>query len=181
MNNDSLREQILSSEQIFKGRIVDLRILDIKLADGTVTRREMVYHPGAVAVVPIDQDGRVVLVHQYRHGASGVLLELPAGGLYPGEDPIEAAKRELQEEIGYVPRQLTHLGSYHVAAAYTTEAITIYLGRDLIPSRLKADYDERLIVERIAFNEALRMAETNEIRDAKTIIGLMWAVRYLES
>jgi ADP-ribose pyrophosphatase len=175
----NLDEKITASEPIYKGKIVDLRLLDVQLADGTEAKREMVYHGGAVAVVPFDDDGNVLLVRQYRHGAGKVLLELPAGGLNVGEEPKEAARRELQEEISYKPETLIYLGTYYVAAAYTTEAIAIYLGRDLVPADLAPDVDERIVLERKPFKQALNMALTNEIEDAKTLIGLMWAAKHI--
>ena len=174
-----LEEKIVASERIFKGNVVDLRLLDVELADGTQVKREMVYHSGAVAIVPFDEDGNIVLVRQYRHGASKPLLELPAGGLHGDEDPLDAARREMQEEVSYLPETLIYLGDYYVAAAYTTETIAIYIGRDLVPSELDADHDERLQTVHMPFQEALNMALVNEIEDAKTLIGLMWAAHYL--
>ncbi len=172
-------ERIVHSRDIFKGRVVHLRVDTVELEDGQTYEREIIQHHGAVALVPLDEEGNVILVRQYRAGAGKVLLELPAGGLEPGEPRHECARRELQEEVGYYPEELVELGGYYVAASYTTEYITIYLARSLRPSRLEGDQDERIAVERIPFRTALEYAISNKIDDSKTIIGLVWAARYL--
>ncbi|HEC21848.1 MAG TPA: NUDIX hydrolase [Chloroflexi bacterium] len=173
-------EKIVSSQLVFEGRIFDLRVETVARSDGKTYQREMIIHNGAVAMVPLDEDGNVILVRQYRAGAEKVLLEIPAGMLEDGEEPLAAARRELQEEIGYYPEELTRLGLFYVAASYTTEAITIYLARGLRPSRLPQDIDEYITVERMPFRQALQQALDNDIEDAKTLIGLVWAARHLD-
>lgn len=172
-------ERVISSESIYNGKLVNLRVDTVDL-DGTPVKREIVEHGGAVTIVPIDEDGNVVMVRQFRSGSRSFLLELPAGGLNPAESPEDAARRELQEEIGYYPEELIKLGGYWVAAAYLTEYITIYLSRNLRPSDLPADTDERIQLERVPFEEAIRRAVTGEFEDAKTLLGLMWATKYLK-
>jgi len=172
------REEIISSEMIYEGKVVNLRIDTIQV-EGQTHKREIVKHHGAVALVPIDAQGNVIMVQQFRSGSQSELLEIPAGGLEPGEPPEEAARRELQEEIGHYPEELTHLGGFWVAAAYNTEYITIYLTRRMHNAGLPADEDEFIAIRRVPFNEAVRMAIEGEIEDAKTIIGLTWAARYL--
>jgi ADP-ribose pyrophosphatase len=167
-------ERVIHSEEIFKGRVVNLRVETIARGDGRTYKREVIQHGGAAAVVPLDEHGNVLLVRQYRAGAGKHLLELPAGGLEPGEPPEECARRELQEEIGYIPGEMVRLGGFYVAASYTTEFITIYLARDLRPSRLEGDVDEDIAIERVPFPEALHMAMANQIEDSKTLIGLVW-------
>lgn len=173
------QERIISSEEIFNGRVVNLRVDTIALEDGHTFKREIIQHGGAVAMVPIDEDGNVILVRQYRAGAQKPLLELPAGGLEPGEPREVCARRELQEEIGYFPEELVELGGFYVAASYTTEFITIFLVRKMHPSRLEGDVDERIAIERVPFESALQMALTNQIEDSKTLIGLVWAAHHL--
>lgn len=180
-------EQIVDSQQIYSGRVVHLRVDTIALDDGHTYQREVIEHGGAVAMVALMESseagphdvGEVLLVRQYRAGAHKPLLELPAGGLEPGEPREECARRELQEEVGYFPEELVELGGFYVAASYTTEFITIYLARGLRPSRLAGDADERIAVERLPFAQALQMALANQIEDSKTVIGVVWAARYL--
>jgi ADP-ribose pyrophosphatase len=174
-------ERIIGSERIYDGRVVHLRVDTVALEDGHTFTREVIQHGGAVAMVPLDEYSNVILVRQYRAAADKHLLEIPAGGLEPGEPREECARRELQEEIGYYPEDLIELGSFYVAASYTTEHITIYLTRKMHPSQLVGDTDERIAIERIPFRRALNMALTNEIEDSKTLIGLVWAARYLST
>jgi ADP-ribose pyrophosphatase len=172
-------ERIVGSEDVYDGRVVHLRVDTIRRADGQTYRREVIRHGGAVAMVALDEDGQVFLVRQYRAGAERLLLEIPAGGLEPGEPPAACARRELQEEIGYYPEEMVELGGFWVAASYTSEYITLYLMRNLRPSRLEGDLDEDISVERVPFEQALQMALSNEIADSKTVIGLVWAARRL--
>lgn len=174
-----MAERIVSSERIFDGRVVRLRVDTVALDNGRTYRREIIQHNGAVALVPIEEDGSVILVRQYRAGAAKNLLELPAGGLEPGELREVCARRELQEEVGLYPDELIELGGFYVAASYTTEFITVYLARGLRPSVLTGDVDEHISVERMPFEQALDLALRNQIEDSKTLIGLMWTARYL--
>lgn len=175
----TVQERIVATEPIYEGKVVHLKVHTIELANGSQHKREVVHHFGAVAVVALDEADQVFLVRQYRSGAQKELLELPAGGLMPGEDRLDCARRELQEEIKYYPEALTRLGDFWVAASYTTELITIYLARGLRASALAGDDDEQISVERIPFADALEMALTNRIEDSKTVIGLVWAARHL--
>jgi len=171
-------EKIISSKQIFSGKVFNLRIDQVKV-DGNTYQREVIEHPGAAAIVALDVDDQVILVEQYRSGAATDLLEIPAGGLELGEDPEACARRELQEEIGMTSEVLTRLGGFYVAASYSSEFITVFLARNLKSSRLPADVDEKLTIFRLPFRSALRMALANEITDSKTVIGLIWAAQYL--
>ena len=132
----SLQEEIVHSEEIFDGRVVHLRLETVARCDGHTYQREVIYHNGALAMVALDEDDNIMLVRQYRAGVKGHLLELPAGGLEPGESREDCARRELQEEIGYYPEQLTELGGFYVAASYTTEFITIYLARGILGGQI---------------------------------------------
>ncbi len=171
-------EQVVHEETIYEGRVVNLHVETIDRG-GQLFEREILHHGGAVAMVPIDEQGRVYLVEQYRSGARKRLLELPAGGLEPGEEREACARRELQEEIGQFPETLTELGGFYVAASYTTEYITIYLAQGLRPSVRKGDIDEDITITPMPFNDALQLALTNQIVDSKTLIGLVWAARHL--
>lgn len=174
-----LNETVIASEAAFLGRLVKVYVETVRLPDGQQARREIVRHPGAVALVPLLPDSTVLLVRQYRHAAGQVLLEIPAGTLEPGEDPLQAAARELQEETGYWPGRLERLTAEYTAPGYTTELIHLFLATELIESRLAADDDEFLEVVRLPFAEALRRVEAGEIQDGKTMIGLLLAARRL--
>jgi ADP-ribose pyrophosphatase len=171
------KDKIVNSREIYHGRVVRLWGETVQTPQGTTYEREVIRHNGAVAMLPIEPDGTLILVTQYRAGSDSDLLEIPAGTLNPGEDREECARRELQEEIGMAPGKLTKLGEYWVAASYTSEVITIYIAEDLRPSKLPADLDENLTLVRIPFDEALRMGYSNEIVDGKTLIGLAWAAK----
>ena len=174
-------ERIVHSEQIYDGRVVHLRVDTVERDDGRTYDREIIQHSGAVAMVPLAANGDLLLVRQYRSGAQRKMLELPAGGLEPDEQPEDCARRELQEEIGFIPDELIQLGGFFVAASYTTEYITIFLARGLHPSVLEGDVDEQIEVVRLPFKEALRKALDGEIEDSKTVIGLTWAARYFSA
>lgn len=173
------KEKITDTRKIYEGHIFDIRIDTVELADGNQYEREVVQHPGAVAIVPIDEAGNVILVKQYRIGSGKHLLEIPAGGLKLDEPLDECARRELQEEISYYPDRLVKLGGFWVAPGYTTEHITIFLAQDLRPSRLPGDVDEDITVEIIPLQQAYQQALDNQFEDSKTLIGLMWASAYL--
>jgi ADP-ribose pyrophosphatase len=173
------QENIIKSRTIFEGKVVNLRVDTVTLGDEKTYEREIIQHAGAVALVPLAENGDVILVRQYRAGAEQELLELPAGGLEANEDREECARRELQEEVGFYPERLEKLGSFWVAASYTTELITIYLASELRPAHLQPDEDERIAVVHMPFAEALQAALTNQIEDSKTLIGLVWAARHL--
>jgi ADP-ribose pyrophosphatase len=174
-----MSEVIVATRKIYSGRIVKLDVHEVALADGQHSKREVIRHPGAAAVVALDADQNLLLVEQYRIAADRVLLELPAGTLYPEEPPEECALRELQEETGFKAGTLQSLGGFFAAPGYTTEYIHLFLGTDLTQSALPKDVDEVIEVVRLPFAEALRMVETGEIIDSKSIIGIMRVARLL--
>lgn len=175
----SLEEKTLSSTPAYRGKLVNLHIDTVLLPDGTQAMREIVRHPGAVAMVPVLPSGDVVLVRQFRHAARQILLEIPAGTLEPDEDPLVAARRELQEEIGYRPGTLTPLGGEYTAPGYTSEYIHLYLATDLVESRLSQDDDEFLEVVTLPFDDVLRDVLSGSITDGKTQLGLLLAAHHL--
>lgn len=170
-------ERVIESRRIYAGRIVGLRDDTIERPDGQRSRREVVEHAPVVAVVPIDPDGLVVLVKQYRLPAGQALLEVPAGGVEPGETVEEAAQRELQEETGLGAGRLRRLGGFYVSPGYCDEFIHVLLALDLTPSPVAGDEDERITAVRLPLDEALRLVESGEIKDGKSIIGLLWAAK----
>jgi ADP-ribose pyrophosphatase len=174
-----MRETKLSTERIYDGRIVKLDLHDVRLPNGEQSKREIVSHPGAVAVVPLDADQTILLVRQYRMAADRILLEVPAGTLDPGEAPEICAERELQEEAGYKPGRLTPLGGIFAAPGYTTEFIHLFLATDLQVSSLELDDDEFIEVVRVPLVDALQMIDSGEIVDSKTVAILLRTARYL--
>ncbi len=172
-------ETVIKRETIYEGRIVNLYVETVQLPDGHTTQREIIRHGGAVAMVPLHEDGRVTLVRQYRLAAGRELLEVPAGTLEPGEDPLACAARELQEEAGLHPGSLTRLGGFFVAPGYSSEYIHVYLATELTPSSRRGDEDEFLEVITVPLDEALALIEQEEIADAKTISALLWAASHL--
>jgi len=168
-----MRETIVRTEQVYEGRVVKLDRLEVRLPDGNMAWRELVRHPGAVAIVALDERQQVLLVRQFRIAAGRVLTEIPAGTLEPGEAPDACAERELQEETGYRPGRLEALGGFYPAPGYTTEYIHLFLATDLDESRLDADTDEYIEVDRMPLANALALIARGEMVDGKSIIGLM--------
>lgn len=173
-------ETILYTQRLYNGRIINLDLLEVRLPDGNHSKREVITHPGAAAIVAVDADGKILLVRQFRIAAGKVLREIPAGTLNPDEPPARCAERELQEETGYKPGQLDELTGFFPAPGYTTEFIHVYLATQLVESRLKADSDEFIEVDRVTLPEAIDMIARGDIVDGKTIIGLMLAARRLD-
>jgi ADP-ribose pyrophosphatase len=174
-----VQEIITGTRKIFKGRVVRLNVHEVRLTNGQLSRRELIDHAGAVAIIALDGEGHVVMVRQFRIGANRVLLEIPAGILEAGESPEVCAVRELQEEVGCKPARLDSLGGFFVAPGYSTEYIHFYLARDLTEAHLQGDADEFIEVQRLPLTEAIAMVERGEIEDAKTIIGLLRAAKHL--
>ncbi|MCU0496166.1 MAG: NUDIX hydrolase [Anaerolineae bacterium] len=172
-----MEEKIVGTRSIYNGRIVNLYVHEVILPDGQHSKREVIKHPGAVAIVALDEARQVFLVRQFRIGAGRITVELPAGVLGADEPPEECAQRELQEEIGYKPGKMQALGGFFNSPAYTSEYIHLYLATELEASKLSQDHDEFLEVLRVPFEEALAMIARQEIIDAKTIIGLLQVAR----
>jgi len=170
-------ERVTESRRIHEGRIVNLRQDTVDLADGRTALREVVEHAEVVAIVPLDADGNVVLVRQYRRPAKDALLEIPAGGIDDGESIKDAAQRELQEETGYRAERLERLSGFFVAPGYCTEFIHLLLATGLSESAIAGDEDEDIVIERLPLAQAMDLIATGEIRDAKSIIGLLLADR----
>lgn len=162
----------MSTEHIYSGKVLVLNRETVTLPNGQSTNLEIIRHPGASAVVPIKNDGTIVLIRQFRHAAGGFIYEIPAGKLHPQEDPRICAARELEEEIGYQAGKLELLTSIWTAPGFTDEVIHIYQGTDLQPGRQQLDHDEVLEVVEWPLEKAIAGIHNGTIRDAKTIIGL---------
>ena len=170
----STRPQILSSKEIFRGRVFQVAVDEIQEGD-TVYQREVVHHPGSAVIIPVFEDGTIALVRQYRHPAVKYLLEAPAGTLNDGEAPEEGAARELEEELGQVAGKLEKLSEFFVSPGFLEEKMWVYLATELKETKQQLEDDEIVEVVRIPFGQALSMITTGEIEDAKTIIGVMLA------
>ncbi len=176
-----LIEETISSEIIYDGKIIKLRRDLVRLPDGKESIREVVVHRGAIAAVPLMDDGTIVMVRQFRQAAGQTLLEIPAGTLEIGEEPAVCAERELQEEIGYRPEKLTLLFSSYLAPGYSSEMLHTFLAQDLVLSKSENDEDEFIEIVRIPMNDAVDLIRAGEIKDAKTICGVLMTERLLSS
>lgn len=165
--------KLLSSETVYRGRLFNVELDTIAMDGGIVAKREILKHPGAVCMVPVDGDGRLLLVTQYRHAAGRRLLELPAGTLEAGEEPIAAVARELQEEVDRLPGFIEPLGGFYVAPGYTTEYIHLFVCSKLTHSKMDGDEDEDIEVVPMTVEDALGAINAGEICDAKTVIGIL--------
>jgi ADP-ribose pyrophosphatase len=174
-----MQERITATQPIYRGRVVNLDVHDVQLPDGASAKRELIQHPGAVAIVPFVNEREIMLIRQFRLGANRVMVELPAGGLEPNEDPHLAAPRELREEIGMRPNQLERIGGWFVAPGYTTEFIHLFVARDLQPDPLQGDVDEFIEQFTVPFDEALAMVLRGEIENSTAVAGLLYTARYL--
>lgn len=173
----SAAEETLSSRRIYEGAVVKLRVDRVRMGTGHEAVREVVEHSGAVAVVAVNRDGRLLLVRQHRHAAGRSLVELPAGTLDRDEAPAACAARELEEETGFRPGRLQRLGGFFVSPGYCTEYIQAYLATDLQPGRAGGDDDEDIRVLALPLAEVLRLVESGELEDAKSLAALFLYLR----
>lgn len=172
-----LTEATLESTSLYQGTILSLRKDRVRLPNGRLTTREIVEHSDSVCMVPLDAAGKVALVRQYRKAVEADLLEVPAGGIEPGEEPKDAARRELQEEIGHTAGQLRPLGGYYLAPGWCDEYMYAYLATELSPDPRSQDYDEIVETRWVPLAATLELIERGEIRDAKSIAALLLAMR----
>ena len=174
-----LTEKQVSSELKYKGVIVDVYLDRAELCDGKIARREVVKHPGGVTVLPVDSDGMCYMVRQYRYPAQRVMLEAPAGKLEYGEDHRECAERELSEETGFTADELIYMGGFYTSPGFSTELLHIYLALGLHEGESHPDDGEFLNIEKLSLKKLSEMAMAVEIQDAKTVIAILKAERFL--
>lgn len=168
-----LVESLVKKRSIYKGNAVTFRVDEVRLPNGKLATREFIDHPGAVGVVPLLEDGRVVLVRQYRHPVREITLELPAGKLNKGENALSCVRRELQEETGYTAQKISRLIDYWPTPAFASEVLHLFLAEGLVAGPVNPDEDEFLEVVDMPFEKALSLAKSGRIRDSKTVIGLL--------
>lgn len=175
----NISETKISSEMIYRGKIINLRRDTVKLPDGNVALREVVEHPGGVCVLAITDDKKILCVRQFRAGIGEELLEIPAGKLEKNEDVRECGLRELREETGYETSYFEKIGEFFLSPGYTGEKIYLYLAKGLKFTQKKPDDDEFLEIEQFTIDELKKMVQNNTIKDAKTVIAIMWASQYI--
>jgi ADP-ribose pyrophosphatase len=172
-------EKTLASRLVFQGRAFNMRVHDVINAGGERTTREIVEHPECIAAIPVDQNGDIWLVKQFRKAVEKDLLEIPAGGIDPGEDPDSAVRRELQEEIGCRPGRIQKLTGFYSSPGFCTEFLYLYLAADLTPSRLVAEDTAGIKVVKIKPGEIKSLIAAGTICDAKSIAGLLYYLEFL--
>ncbi|WP_428909001.1 NUDIX hydrolase [Niallia sp. Krafla_26] len=174
----SLEEKTLSTQPIFKGKVVSLQVDEVELPNGKKAKREIIKHPGAVAIIAITEENKLVLVEQYRKALERTIVEIPAGKLEKGEAPAECAKRELEEETGYECQTLELVNSFYTSPGFADEIVHVYLAKGLTKKANAAELDEDEFVNLLEWSleEALQAIEEKQIYDAKTV----FAVQYLQ-
>jgi ADP-ribose pyrophosphatase len=173
------KPEVISQSLEFKGRVFEVHRLNLRLTDGGSHIFDLVQHRDSVSIMPIDPDGNLLFVSQYRVGAGRDLLELPAGVLEADEDPNVGADREMREETGLAARKLVQVGQAYLAPGYATEMMYFYLASDLYPAPLQQDVDEFINLVKIPIAEAYRMARDGELHDSKTMAALMLAEKHI--
>ena len=169
-----MKPEILSTETIYRGKVFDIAVAEIRENEATY-KREIVTHHGSAVIIPVFADQTIALVRQYRHAAQEYLLEIPAGTLAEDEAPEIGAARELEEEIGVTAKNIEKLSEFYVSPGFLTEKMNLFMATELTETVQNLDADEFLSIERISFTDAFEKIRTGEIRDAKTIIGLILA------
>lgn len=165
-------EKTLASKILFKGRLITLRLDEVKTDSGALTQREILVHPGAVAILPVLSPNEIVLIKQFRKALEKDIYEIPAGTLEPGEAPLSCAKRELQEECGYKSEHLSLLFSFYPAPGYSSELIHLFVAKDLIKTEQQLESDEKIEPFSASKEEVKKLLHEGKIQDAKTLIAI---------
>ncbi|WP_066312628.1 NUDIX hydrolase [Bacillus sp. FJAT-29814] len=175
---NKLDEKTIKSEEIFSGKIVSLHLQEVELPNGKTSKREIIKHPGAVAIIAVTNENKIIMVEQYRKALERAIVEIPAGKLEKGEEPASCARRELEEETGYECESLELLTSFYTSPGFADEIVHVFLAKGLTKKENSAalDEDEFVILEELTLEEALQYVKEQKIYDAKTI----YAVQYLQ-
>ncbi|MEC1671975.1 ADP-ribose pyrophosphatase [Bacillus mojavensis] len=173
-----LEEKTIAKEQIFSGKVIDLYVEDVELPNGKTSKREIVKHPGAVAVLAVTDEGKIILVKQFRKPLERTIVEIPAGKLEKGEEPEYTALRELEEETGYTAKKLTKMTAFYTSPGFADEIVHVFLAEELavLEEKRELDEDEFVEVMEVTLEEALKLVESREVYDAKTA----YAIQYLQ-
>ena len=174
-------EETLSSELIYEGRAVRLRVDTVKMPSGRETTREIVEHSDCVAIIAIDAEDNVLLVEQFRKPVEKKLLEIPAGGIKPGEKLEDCVRREMREETGFLPRKVERLGGFYSSPGYSTEYLHFFLATELVPSPLQAEDTESIKLVRVRLGEVLGLIASGRVCDAKSIAALLFFLEHRKS
>lgn len=172
-------EKTMKSDKLYEGKLLNLRIDTVELPDKKYSKREIIEHPGAVAILALTDDKKVILVKQYRKAVERALLELPAGKIELNEEPGETAKRELKEETGYVAKRIEYLIEFYTSPGFTNEKISIFLATDLVKGEIELDDGEFVENVEIQIDDLIKMVDRGEILDSKTIIGIELAKKMI--
>ena len=167
--------RVLATRRVYEGKVLSLDVDEVLEPGDVRATREVVRHRGSVAALPVHEDGRVVLVRQYRYAVDALVWELPAGRLDPGESVEDAARREMEEEVGLRPRRLEALATFYTTPGFCDEVMEIWLAEDIQEGEARHDEDEHIELVRVPFSQAVEWMVTGEIRDAKTMAGLWMA------
>lgn len=176
----SAGEKRISGNLVYRGRIINLRVDNVELPNGSRTMREVVEHAPAVGIIAEAENGDLFLVRQYRYPAGEFLLEIPAGIIEEGEKPVETAKRELQEEVGFDPVELREVMRFYTSPGFSNEMMVVFHARYLVPSAKERDPDEFLDVVRVTIAELRAAVETGRIKDSKTLVSALWYLKNKE-
>ncbi len=174
-------ERTIKSDKIYQGKVINLRVDTVELPDKKYSKREIIEHPGAVAIIPLTSENKVIIVKQYRKSVEDILLEIPAGKLEIGEKPLECANRELLEETGYRCDKLEHLFDFYTSPGFSNEIISLYVARDLIKDVAQPDEDEYIEIQEYEIEDLIKMIQFGEIVDAKTIVSILYINKFLLS
>ncbi|MCY8203393.1 MULTISPECIES: ADP-ribose pyrophosphatase [unclassified Bacillus (in: firmicutes)] len=173
-----LEEKTIAKEQIFSGKVIDLFVEDVELPNGKTSKREIVKHPGAVAVLALTDEGKIIMVKQFRKPLERTIVEIPAGKLEKGEEPEYTALRELEEETGYTAKKLTKITAFYTSPGFADEIVHVFLAEELsvLEEKRELDEDEFVEVMEVTLEDALKLVESREVYDAKTA----YAIQYLQ-
>jgi ADP-ribose pyrophosphatase len=172
------KEKVLSSKDIFQGRILKLRVDTVLTVDGRESTREIIEHNPCIGVVPVDVEGNILLVNQYRSPIGKDLLEIPAGGIDKGEDPATAVIREMREETGLKPRKVTRLTGYYLSPGFCDEYMHLFLAEDLVPAPLSAEDTAGIEVVKVPAAKISELITSDKIEDSKSVAGLLFYLEY---